>query len=159
MDKKTNPTPKLKRRPTVVAEMYPEMYTGRVMPISDAFFDKLAKEYETWVKDHKDILRASSFFIFKGIPRRSAERWCKSKPQMKLAHDNVMYIIADRRETLMLQGVIREKSNMYMMHRYDKDWKEADTYWKDLRKDANDTEGDKVKVVVIDNLKGCKVFE
>ena len=149
MTKTTKHSTKPNRRATVVADYYDDIYTCRQMPITDTFFERLAQEYTQWARDNKDVYVLDQFAIDKGIPRYSFQRWCKSKPILKKAHQEVKNIIAVRRETRMLQGVIKEKSNMYMMHRYHQDWEEADKRWSELNAKAQEKEqGGNINVVI-----------
>lgn len=140
MKKTNNNNKKSNRRPTVVADIYRDMYTGQQMPITEAFFERLAVDYVNWVKKNKRAIRYTQFSNEMGIPRTSFQRWCQTKQPLIEAHEIVMSIIADRREVGMTFGEQREKCNMYMMHRYDHDWKEADQRWAELHAKANQKE-------------------
>jgi len=133
-----NNNTKPKRRATVAADVYTDLYTCRQMPISDSFFEKLAIDFTNWAKDDNKALIVSQFPLSKGIPVKSFMRWCKTKKLLKDAYEDVKHIIATRREVGMLTGELKEKSNMYMMHRYDNDWDKADHRWSEINAKAQE---------------------
>ena len=141
------------RRSNIVAEIYPDMYTGKQVPVTPMFFDRLAVDYVSWARDDKNAIRASQFDHKMGIPYPTFLKWCASKDVLVQAHANALGLIADRREVGMLQGMLRERPTMYRMFQYDSDWKAADAYWSEIKKAQHADEEKKQIVMVIDKLK------
>ncbi|TET06207.1 hypothetical protein E3J79_02555 [Candidatus Dependentiae bacterium] len=145
-------TIKKTRRPTVVADIYHHMYTGKQMPISDAFFERLAIDLTNWAKNDKQAINLHQFTLKMGIPWNSFCRWSQTKEPLKRVYDDVKLMLATRREVGMLYGKMKERPIMYTMHRYDPDWDEADKRWSDLKKKEREEEQSKVVNVYIPDL-------
>jgi len=132
-----------------VAEIYKDLYTGEEHPIPDTFFERLALDFTKWARDNENAVVINQFAVDKGIPWKTFCRWCKNRKEIKEVYEDVKNIIAIRRETKMLFGAIKEKSNMYMMHRYHQDWNEADHRWSEINAKAQEKAlGGNINVVI-----------
>lgn len=145
---------KKERKPCCVADIYPDLYTGKQHPVTPEFFERLACEFVTYFRDNKKAIIIDQFPFEKGIPRRTFQRWCKREPALKRVYDDVFGLIAARREVDMNFGIQKEKPNMHILHRYSKHWDAADKRWAELKnKEEIDKGKTTLKVVEIQSFK------
>jgi len=157
MAKTVNHSTPRDRERCCVSEIYKDLYTAKQHPVTPAFFERLAIEFTNWAKDNEKAITIQQFPLDKGIPWKTWTRWVKKRPELRAVYDDVKHIIASKRERLMLFGNIKEKSNMYMMHRYSEEWDNSDKRWSALKeKEDNRDKPTNITVVMDDFTKPKK---
>ena len=156
MAKTVNTNTKKKRKPNCVADIYPDLYTGKQHPVTPAFFERLACEFATWARDNERAITIYQFPLMKGIPRTTFQRWCKREPALRRVYRDVFDLIASRREVDMNFGVQKEKPNMHMMHVYSELWDKADKRWSKLKEKEDNRDKPTNITVVMDDFTKTK---
>jgi len=144
-----------KPRNRCITEFYRNFYTLKQNPISELFFENLAKDFTAWAQKSKKSIVIREFALEKGIPWRTFMHWCSENEIIKSVYGEVKAMISDRRESGMAYGILKEKSVMYKMHRYSDEWKEDNEYWSKLneRVKPGDTNGP-ITIELVDHSKG-----
>jgi len=146
---KTKPTKKRKSRAKKLTDVYPEFYTAR-KPYPPMLFERLADDYISWAKTEDDALVLTAFPLKRNISVDYFKQLCLNNEILIEAHATAKAMIAERRERLILQGKLRERPGMYMMHRYSDDWDKADKRWAELKKPEESKS--ETQIIVLDSL-------
>ena len=139
MAKTNKPTMKPEKAATTVT-MYMDMYSFRERPLPPEFFEDEAKRMVDFFRNSDHAFTLGAYLVERGFHRQTFYRWIKRHKVLNKAYEFSKEIIANRRETGMLLGELKEKPNMFMLHHYNADeWNLADKRWSDLSKkeDAN----------------------
>ncbi len=129
-------------------EDYYDIVTFRTIPLSEAYFDRLAKELVAWVDSHKEVLTIKEFRNIKKILPQVWDEWLKKFPELRAAQEYALSVMGERREKML---IARDASAItFMMPHYDKDWKEAVEWRNNLKKELEATKEN--KTIVIEQL-------
>lgn len=105
-------------------DQYLNVYSQQLHPTNDGFFTRLALEIVEWAKNNKNALMISQFYNEKGFVKGTYYRWVESKPEIKVAHETAMSLIADRRELILAE---KDPSSLrYVMPHYSEIWLKED---------------------------------
>lgn len=114
-------------------EDYLDCFQFKMLPVTEAFIERISSEMVLWAKDNPEALKISQFYSHKGISRPTFEKWCQKYPVMKSAKEQAMLFIGDRRETGAVTNKLNSKIVMHTMHFYDDDWRNMDKHHVDLK--------------------------
>ncbi len=142
---RTNPKKELK---TYHQEVYLDMYSFTMQPVSAEYKRKCALEWIEMTRD-TEVLLMSEYFIQKGIPKSTWDEWVKKDPDLKEAQSIVRAMIAVRRERGGLKNQYSSNLVTRMQHRYDPDWKEAEE-WRSSLSAKNEGNGNQPIQVILE---------
>jgi hypothetical protein len=107
-----------------VFDEYNEFFSGRLIPVSEAFVEKIAQELVIWAHSNDDALILSEFYLSRGIAPKVFHRWMEKFPVVKEAHDTALEIIGNRREKGGLNYKLHAGMVMYSAPLYKPQWKD-----------------------------------
>jgi hypothetical protein len=87
-----------------------------------------------YVKTNERCITMGAVYIAMDINPEKWIDWSERYDFFREMHEQCLRIIALRRETGMAFREMSERSTMYMMHNYDKDWDNSNRYWAEFRK-------------------------
>jgi len=131
-------------------EDYPELYTNRLSPISEAFMDRLAQDLIKWVEGDQKALMIREFIALKRLDQVSYNGWVKKYDFLGRAHAYAKLILGIRREKGIINRTLEPTWTAFMMPNYDQDWKEMTQWRESLKKDA--ASDSKAKVCIMERL-------
>ena len=149
----TNTKPRGYTKPVAT---YMDMYSFRQIPLPEQFFEDEAIKMVKFFRDSDHALTLNSYPVHCGFHRRTFERWVKKHKVLGLAYEFSKEIIALRRETGMLLGIIKEKCNMHMMHLYSEEWDNSDKRWSALKEKEDNRDKPTNITVVMDDFTKTK---
>jgi hypothetical protein len=132
-------------------EDYPELYTNRLSPISEAFINRLAEDLIKWVEGDEKALMIREFIALKKLDQVTYNVWVKKYQYLGRAHAYAKLILGIRRERGLLNRTLEPTWTAFMMPFYDSEWKEIAEWRNNMRKEVAAVEAQ--KVVIMDQLK------
>jgi len=145
---KVKPTKSPKRRHKKLSRIYSGFATIE-KPYPPALFQMLADDYIEWAQQG-DSLVLTEFPLLKGISPEYFWQLCRENEIISNANKIAKAFVACRREKLTLQGKLREKPSMHILHQYSDDWDKADKRWAELKKPEESKS--ETQVIVLDSL-------
>lgn len=125
-NRNTKPIKSPKETPVVKTfreDVYMDMKSMTLCPVSDGYLQILATEWITVAKSNDDMLTLEEFYIMKDVSESTVQGWMKRSPELKAAHDHVMMIIAVRREKGMLKKELDSSGTQRSLTSYSPRWK------------------------------------
>ena len=131
-----------------IVDMYPDIFTFREKPVSEAVIERLMQEWIEWVK-RPESLRIRQFWNEKGIPNKYMYSWMKKFPVVQMTHDYILDVLADKRDigALLKNGELNGDQVRFSFWRYEQGEKEFIEWKAKLAKDEGQVTGN-VKVVI-----------
>lgn len=114
-------------------EDYVNIFTRGVTPMTDSGLERFAQDMVDWAYNNEDALRPYDFAYTKQLGRRTYMKWVNKYPVIHEAHQDVMDIIASRREIGALKRKYSEKTVLFSLHRYDPEAREDAKFHASLR--------------------------
>lgn len=121
-----------------VIDMIRDGYSMRMMPVSEAFVDKMASQL---IEDsHKDenVLSIESFCRKHRLGRTTFDNWTNRFPFFKEAKEHAMIAFASRLENGVFKGTegIRERAAREILPMYSKTWRDREEQVAALNKES-----------------------
>ncbi len=119
--------------------------------------DRVAKELHDWVTrprkdDEPQPMKISEFFREKGIYHRDFYRLMKRYPVLEHALDFALQALGDIRERNVLENKWNAAAGMYMMGKYDEDWRKETERREAAKTKLAAAAGVDIKAVITDFL-------
>jgi len=123
-------------------DTYTDLRTLKQTPVSEAFLERLGKEFVEWalIKENEEVMDKrkiciQDFFAYKGINKASIYRWMEKSPSFKEQYLFGRNLIGLRREKGAFWKEASEKIFLRNAHQYEDDWKDADVFHSKLAKE------------------------
>jgi len=119
---------------TYKEDMYTNMFTLRMTPISRDYMLKIAEEWISCVlNEDMNMLTMEDFLVLKGLQRKTLMRWCEKCPELKEAHDWVAMVLGNRRHRGMMLKTLDTNSTMKCQYLYDENFRQAEEWRANLQ--------------------------
>jgi len=116
-------------------ETYVNIRSQRTVPVTMEYIAMLAQELVKF-GDKADSIKMAQFYNPLGIERKTFYDWVARYENLRSSYLHARESIGIRREINIINkaGDYNSAPTMYMMHKYDPEWDEADRRWTDLKK-------------------------
>lgn len=114
---------------------YSELFTGRLVPMPEAFFENLIASMEAHVAElRNDLLTerknrysytVEEFYDLKKIPETTQRQWRKKHSGLQEAHAQMKYMLGRLREAGAIHGDFKETTINRSLHKYSRIVNEA----------------------------------
>jgi hypothetical protein len=105
-------------------EDYAEFFTHRLIPVSEAFLERIGEELLRYAKT-TNILRIDPFFREKGIASFTSRRWRDKYPVFRVFYEEALLILGERREHGALNFDYNHATMALSQRKYDYVYREA----------------------------------
>ena len=131
-------------------DQYKDFLQGKLIPVSEAFIEQLAKDYTTWATLDETALIMTQFPLSKSIPPETFYDWINRSQCLAQAHAIALTCVGNRRELGGLNKRLSENMVSFTMPSYNKEWKELQE-WRASMRDIK-TNTNEQKVIVIEKI-------
>lgn len=129
------------------AGQYKDFFHQKMVPISEAFIDRLSQDLATWAINDDEAYKITQFILKKGIPPDTFYDWINQFPVLNAANKIAVEAIGNRREMGGLKKQLDSSIVQFTMPSYDKNWKELRAWSAKLKEQENKNDS---KIVIIE---------
>lgn len=118
---------------TPFLDEYRDLYTYKKKPVSLPFIERIVIDMFNWAKNNKNALVMHDFFIERGIPLSTVQKWTAKFEIFREALKDTKLVLGSRREKGALKREYDANMVRTVMHRYDPEWREAEVWRAELK--------------------------
>jgi hypothetical protein len=138
-------------------DQYRDFYTGNTHPVDMRVINQISCQLIDYVRNTEGYLRHEAFFLDKGIPFRTAQKWAKKYEHFGEVYETAKLILGIRRE----DGAMRKKFDAGTIHitmpLYDDSWKEIMKWREEMRAKANAEQEQRPTQIILGQLSGLDI--
>lgn len=125
-------------------------FSFKVMPMSEAFINKLSDELPIWVLNNPDARFLTEFITFKGMTWDSYQKLVQKYPRLKAAHDSAKRMMGERMFCRAMDNKANWQAVKHRLYSYAPEFREDEEYHAQMKaKEKGDMSVPQERYIVI----------
>jgi len=130
---------------------YSDYYSQKFVP--EPCLERLAEKILRIINENKEIKTFNKVLALCGTNPWTLTRFMKRSEKLKEAKKKALFILGARREEMALEKKLEVSVFRHMQGRYDKDWKDQEEYFNELKQKIASKAKDGEKEMMLDAIK------